>query len=645
MLSLLRKEFHSATRKARLYHLPADRASTKLSKRGYFKAIKATKTAHWKSVLSSATPRSIWTVKKLSLGRLAPRFPSLPDAPTPTQINDTLLHHFFPPQPCRPLPSILRPFADCTALNAEEISTALSKCSSSSAPGPDTIPYSIWKSLHRITPNILTSLLGPLLLFGHHPSSMKMANGVVLDKPGKPSYDSPSSFRIIVLLQTISKILERIIASHLSAIARYVDLLHHNQCDSLPSLSSFDTCTVLADKVCMLQRPALKVSSLVLDIKGGFDNIDPDILCCSLRSKGVNHYLVSWVRSFLTGRSCRLLFQGSPRIFSPVSVGTPQGSPVSPLLFVIYVAPLHIPLDWGLVLSYVDDFSLIVSSPSYRSNCRSLQAAFGRIRAIAHSRQVDFSFPKTELIHWRTTLQQNPPGTPRPPPVALDREIFHPSEKLLWLGYWFVPNLASSAHFSRRLAVSQTAFSSIRHLSDAGKGISPHLCHRLAYCLMFPILSYGADLFTPPKGLLDKMEVHWRRVQRWVTNCFQSTRVPILAAESCLPPLSVLLPHKRRMAALRVVSSPTSIKPASARLCRSFPTLLKARAPDSYRALCTRLAPNVMPLNWKTLLRSPPVRTHLPVDALAHLTISLLKELSYAPLINSTYPPYQATKS
>ena len=144
-----------------------------------------------------------------------------------------------------------------------------------------------------MAPDILTSLLGPLLLFGHHPSSMKMANGVVLDKLGKPSYDSPSSSRIIVLLQTISKILERIVASRLSAIARNVGLLHHNQCGSLLSLSSFDACTALADTVRTFQRPALKVSSLFLDIKGGFDNVNADILCYFLRSKGVNHYLVS----------------------------------------------------------------------------------------------------------------------------------------------------------------------------------------------------------------------------------------------------------------------------------------------------------------------------------------------------------------
>ena len=93
------------------------------------------------------------------------------------------------------------------------------------------------------------------------------------------------------------------------------------------------------------------------------------------------------------------------------------------------------------------------------------------------------------------------------------------------------------------------------------------------------------------------------------------------------------------MAALRLISSLTSINPASARLCRSFPTLLKTRAPDSHWALCIHLAPNVMPLDWKTLLPFLPVRTHLPVDALVYLTLPLLAGLSFAQLINSTLLP------
>ena len=77
------------------------------------------------------------------------------------------------------------------------------------------------------------------------------------------------------------------------------------------------------------------------------------------------------------------------------------------------------------------------------------------------------------------------------------------------------------------------------------------------------------------------------------------------------------------------------INPASAHLCRYFHSVLKTSAPDSHIALCTRLAPDLMPLSLKTPLPSPPVRTHLPMGALAQLTLTLQAALSYTPLICS----------
>ena len=203
--------------------------------------------------------------------------------------------------------------------------------------------------VHVIAPHLLPDDLGPLLKFGHHPSSLKKANGVVLDKPRKLSYDSPDLFRIIVLLQTVSKVPERIVASRLALEATKLNLLHRNQCDSLPALSSFDTCLALVDTVRTLHTTGLKVSTLFLDIKGGFDNVNAQLLCKSLWKAGVSDYLVSWVQSFLSQLSCSccLLFHGSPRTFSPVHVGTPHGS----LLFILYVLSLHIDLPIGVTLS------------------------------------------------------------------------------------------------------------------------------------------------------------------------------------------------------------------------------------------------------------------------------------------------------
>jgi len=134
----------------------------------------------------------------------------------------------------------------------------------------------------------------------------------VLDKAGKPSYESPASFRIIVLIRTVSKIRERIIASRLLLAARSKGMLNPNQCGSLPGLSTYDAVPTLFNDVKTLQRPRLKVSSLFLDIKAGFDNFDNCTLARILREGGIPRDLVSWVSSFLGERSRTLVFQGAP---------------------------------------------------------------------------------------------------------------------------------------------------------------------------------------------------------------------------------------------------------------------------------------------------------------------------------------------
>ena len=177
------------------------------ARRSYFSAIKKAKFAHWAGYLSSLSPSSVWEAKKLACGRQQPHFPSFPDKDTPDGINAALLDHFFPTPPPPVMAAVnLSPYSDYFPVSQEEISAA---------PGPDNIFYDVWKRVHKSCPSLLMSLIGPLLQYGHHPSSLKKANEVVLDKPGKASYDSPASFRVIVLLETLSKIVERVTASRL----------------------------------------------------------------------------------------------------------------------------------------------------------------------------------------------------------------------------------------------------------------------------------------------------------------------------------------------------------------------------------------------------------------------------------------------
>ena len=294
-----------------------------------------------------------------------------------------------------------------------------------------------------------------------------------------------------------------------------------------------DAALVLHQHVQSLHRLWHKVFTLFLHIKGGFDNMDSSVLLSLLPHKGLSPYLILWIGFFLRDSICRLTFQGSPPIFTPVSVGVPQGSPISPLLFVIYVSSLYTDIPNGLTISYPDDFTITVASRSYRTNIHLFQKACSALERNVTPRNISFAVAKTELIHWRTPRENQ---TPCRLPVHLEGQAFYPQTSLRWLGILFTLSFDPRAHFSCRLSPAKGAFAAIRRLSPPSIGLPPHLCLTLARSLLAPICLYCSAVWLPSPCIMDTMSVFWRWVCRWTTNCFSTTNSICLYKEACPPP-------------------------------------------------------------------------------------------------------------
>ena len=294
-----------------------------------------------------------------------------------------------------------------------------------------------------------------------------------------------------------------------------------------------------------------------------------------------------------------------------MSVWGPQGSHISPLLFVIYGSSLHLEIPRSRVISYVDDFAVTVASPSYRTNVRLLQKFFSTLKRKASPINISFSLPKTELIHWRTSRSNEPPCSL---PVQLEGQLFYPQSRLKWLGFIFTPAFDPRSHFSRRYTLANAALAAIRRLSPPGMGLPPYLCLALARSLLAPILLYGAAVWNPPPSIMGPMSVFWHRVCRWITNCFSSTNITCLHREACLPPLAVLVSHQRRLASLRIICSPPEVNPATARLPKSVSTFSPHRATLIARGKITSQPYLFFNLDW----RSAPDKTRTQGTGTTH---------------------------
>jgi hypothetical protein len=66
---------------------------------------------------------------------------------------------------------------------------------------------------------------------GYHPKCFKKATGIILKKPqpAKPpykNYASPKAYKIILLLNYLTKVIEKIVARRLAVMAEFKTLLH-----------------------------------------------------------------------------------------------------------------------------------------------------------------------------------------------------------------------------------------------------------------------------------------------------------------------------------------------------------------------------------------------------------------------------------
>ena len=114
---------------------------------------------------------------------------------------------------------------------------------------------------------------------------------------------------------------------------------------------------------------------LTLDIKGAFDAVLPGRLIRRLQQQGWPDNLVRWVSCFATQRSASLRLGEETGSSFQVPSGIPQGSPVSPILFMLFIQPLFLLRSRDqrrARLGYADDVALLAAGNSLEENAEVL---------------------------------------------------------------------------------------------------------------------------------------------------------------------------------------------------------------------------------------------------------------------------------
>jgi hypothetical protein len=350
-------------------------------------------------------------------------------------------------------------------IDTPKVEAVLKALPSDKAPGPDGIPNRLLKHCSITLRGYLATLFNACITQGYHPKVFRESNTVVLRKPQKPRYDVPKAYRPIALLNTMGKVLEKIIANRLSRAAEAHHLLPEEQMGARPKRSTISAVELVTEQVYTIwgQDKGMVASLLSLDISGAFDNVSHRRLIHNLRMKGIPIWVTRFIESFLQDRSTSITLGPYKGEQIPTDTGIPQGSTLSPILFLFFVGTL-LPLlqtPRSSAGGFVDDTNILAWSRSTEENCRILSIQHQKCEEWARTHGVKFAPEKYQLIHLtRKRKKHNLQAT-----ITIQGFETKPVTSLRLLGVYLDPKLRWGAHIHQVLRKANSQTQSLHRLA------------------------------------------------------------------------------------------------------------------------------------------------------------------------------------
>ena len=465
-----------------------------------------------------------------------------------------------PSQSHEPEPLFLPGIAYMSIIETK-IGNALMSQSAIKAPGPDKINFQVLRMIWDWDKKRIASMVQQTIRLGYHPKRWKRARGILLEKLGKRDFGLVRSYRVISLLNCLGKVVEKVIADELAQYCKSHSKLHPGQMGARKERSAIDAVAVLIHKIQEIWASKKLAGALFMDIKGAFDHVSKAQLLKRMIELGIDGDLVAWTSSFLTDRKIQLVIDGHENVEREIETRIPQGSPVSPILFLIYISGIFDSVlkacPQATSLSFVDDLGFIASGSSVQEIAKSLEKVAKTVLQWGERNAVTYDTAKTEAVLFSKSRRQRLSGQLREAHIKVgDKKIGFNREATRWLGVWLDSQLKLTSHINERMRRARIAEIQIRSLTKT-YGLVPGLVRRIQLAVVQSTALYGAELWWKgQKNHEHTVQQLLNRQARSITGMYPSTPIHPLLAEAGLIPASTLLDQRQRLYAYRLLTLP-----------------------------------------------------------------------------------------
>ena len=417
-----------------------------------------------------------------------------------------------------------------------ELKKAILKSGNTSV-GPDQIAYPFFKNLSEYGLEQFLSALNKLWEDGEFPESWRNSTLIPILKNNKPQTD-PASYRPISLSSCASKILERMVNDRIRVYLEANNYLSQNQNGFRPSRSTADNLIQIIDSVQIAFQNDEITQALFLDLKAAFDTVHHSSLLIKIHKTGIRGRLATFIRNFLTNRSFSVRCGNTYSQRSELHHGVPQGSPLSPTLFLIMINDVfeELPsisskLNFSL---YADDLAIWFSHQHVDIANNKIQHALDSIQAWCLRWGLQISAKKSASLIFS---QKRCHISPRLP-LTVNGQTIPQVKTFKYLGLTLDRRLTFTAHVADLKQRCSRRLNVIKCISGARWGADRRTLLHMYKTLIRSILDFNAFLLgNISQTLMTKLESIQNTALRTVVGALRTTPSVNLRIETNTPTL------------------------------------------------------------------------------------------------------------
>lgn len=319
--------------------------------------------------------------------------------------RDSESEHNLPPKavlPINPHSLFLEPVIP------SDIELIISHLNNTSSPGYDEISNKVLKHVSHSISNPFCFIINKCFKTGVFPKCFKIALIKPLFKSGDPT--CPENYRPISLLSNLAKIMEKLIKSRLFDFVAKFGLLQSNQYGFQPNKSTEDALIEFTKTIINNMESNKKCLSIFLDLTKAFDTVPHEDLLSKLEAYGIRGVPLKLFENYLNDRSQILQLNSVSSKVNLTNFGLPQGTVLSPLLFLLYVNDmLLLKIPNCRAISFADDTALLFFGDTWNEVFSVAERGLGKVKFWLDANSLSLNLSKTKFITFSPNSTGQPP--------------------------------------------------------------------------------------------------------------------------------------------------------------------------------------------------------------------------------------------